>query len=333
MRALQIKGYGDIKANLFFGEIEKPIIKNNQVLVEVHSAGVNPIDYKIIEGLLKSIRKLNFPAPIGFDVSGVVVKKGPDVKNLNIGDEIYSRVSSDSPGTFAEFVAIDSDLVSLKPSNINFNEASSLPLVALTTIQSFEKANLKSGDKILIHAGSGGIGTFAIQYAKSKGAYVYTTTSTKNVAWVSKLGADRVIDYKRENYLDIVKEIDVVYDTLGGSYTHEAFEVIKKGGKVISIVGDVDKETAKELNLNPIIRCLLALKRRKITKQIKKKSAYYKLMLMEPNGSQLSNIKTLVESQLIKPVIDKEFSLSNSIEALLYQKSGRAKGKVIIKVK
>lgn len=333
MRALQIKGYGDIKANLAFGEIEKPIIKNNQVLVEVHSAGVNPIDYKIIEGLLKSIRKLNFPAPIGFDVSGVVVEKGPDVKNLNIGDEIYSRVSSDSPGTFAEFVAIDSDLVSLKPSNISFNEASSLPLVALTTIQSFEKVNLKSGDKILIHAGSGGIGTFAIQYAKSKGAYVYTTTSTKNVAWVSKLGADRVIDYKRENYLDIVKEIDVVYDTLGGNYTHEAFEVIKKGGKVISIVGDVDKETAKELNLNPIIRCLLALKRRKITKQIKTKSAYYKLMLMEPNGSQLSNIKTLVESQLIKPIIDKEFSLSNSIEALLYQKSGRAKGKVIIKVK
>ncbi|MCS5663986.1 MAG: NADP-dependent oxidoreductase [Flavobacteriales bacterium] len=333
MRALQIKGYGDIKASLAFGEIKKPVIKNNQVLVEVHSAGVNPIDYKITEGLLKSIQKLNFPAPIGFDVSGVVVEKGSDVKNLNIGDEIYSRVSSDSPGTFAEYVAIDGDLVSLKPSNVNFSEASGLPLVALTTIQSFEKANLKSGDKILIHAGSGGIGTFAIQYAKSMGAYVYTTTSTKNVAWVSELGADRVIDYKKENYLDVVNEIDVVYDTLGGNYTHDAFEVIKNGGKVISIAGEIDNETAKELNLNSIIRFLLALKRRKITKQIKKKSAYYKFLLMEPSGSQLTNIKTLVESQLIKPVLDKEFSFSKSIEALLYQKSGRAKGKVIIKVK
>ena len=192
MKALQITGYGDVKNNLVFSEVEKPTIKDNQVLIEIHSASVNPIDYKIIEGLLKQIRKLTFPCPIGFDVAGIVVERGSNVTNLKVGDEVYSRVPSKSPGTFAEYIAVDSDVVCLKPSNLNFSESASLPLVGLTTIQSFDKASLKSGNKVLIHAGSGGIGTFAIQYAKSKGAYVYTTTSTKNVEWVKELGADRV---------------------------------------------------------------------------------------------------------------------------------------------
>ena len=165
------------------------------------------------------------------------------------------------------------------------------------------------------------------------GAYVYTTTSTKNVEWVKELGADRIIDYKTENYLNIVNNIDIVYETLGGNYTIDAFKVIKNGGKVVSLIGDVDKETARELELNGVIRFVLALKRMKITKQIKHKSAYYKLILMNSNGTQLNEIKKLVEDKLIKPVIDKEFSFSRSIDALLYQKSGRAKGKIIIKIK
>lgn len=333
MKALQITGYGDVKNNLVFSEVEKPTVKDNQVLIEIHSASVNPIDYKIIEGILKQIRKLNFPFPIGFDVAGIVVERGSNVTNLKVGDEVYSRVPSESPGTFAEYIAVDSDVVCLKPSNLNFSESASLPLVGLTTIQSFDKASLKSGNKVLIHAGSGGIGTFAIQYAKSKGAYVYTTTSTKNVEWVKELGADRVIDYKTENYLNIVNNIDIVYETLGGNYTIDAFKVIKNGGKVVSLIGNVDKETARELELNRVFRFMLALKRMKITKQIKHKSAYYKLILMNSNGTQLNEIKKLVEDKLIKPVIDKEFSFSESIDALLYQKSGRAKGKIIIKIK
>jgi len=333
MKALQITGYGDAKNNLVFSEVEKPTIKDNQVLIEIHSASVNPIDYKIIEGLFKQIRKLTFPCPIGFDVAGIVLERGSNVTYLKVGDEVYSRVPSESPGTFAEYIAVDSDVVCLKPSNLNFSESASLPLVGLTTIQSFDKASLKSGNKVLIHAGSGGIGTFAIQYAKSKGAYVYTTTSTKNVEWVKELGADRVIDYKTENYLNIVNNIDIVYETLGGNYTIDAFKVIKNGGKVVSLVGDVDKETARELKLNGVFRFMLALKRMKITKQIKHKSAYYKLILMKSNGTQLNEIKKLIEDKLIKPVIDKEFSFSESIDALLYQKSGRAKGKIIIKIK
>ena len=263
----------------------------------------------------------------------MVKDKGANVNNLKVGDEVYARVPSELPGSFAEYIAVDSEVVCLKPSNLDFYDAASLPLVGLTTIQAFDRANLKSGDKVLIHAGSGGIGTFAIQYAKTKGAYVYTTTSTKNVPWVKELGADSVIDYKEENYLDIVKDIDIVYDTLGGNYTVEAFDVIKQGGKVVSIVGELDEESVKELNLNVLIRFILSLKRRKITKQIKKKSAYYKMVLMKPNGAQLMDIKQLAEAQLVKPVIDKTYAFSDAIKALLYQKSGRAKGKVILKIK
>lgn len=333
MKALQIKGYGNIEDNLEINDIDIPKIKANQVLIEVHSAGVNPVDYKTVEGALKKIQKITFPAPIGLDVSGIVIEKGSNVNHLNIGDEVFSRVPTKSAGTFAEFVAVESSAVCLKPSNLSFNESAVLPLVGLTSIQSLKKANIKNGDKILIHAGSGGIGTFAIQYAKSKGAYVYTTTSTKNVNWVKELGADKVIDYKKENYLDIVSDIDIVFDTLGGNYTVDAFQTIKKGGKVVSIAGELDSESAKELKLNGIIRFILAIKRRAITKQIKKKSAFYKFILMKPNGNQLNEIKKLAEAELIKPVIDKTFSLPNSIDALIYQKSGRAKGKVVIKVK
>jgi NADPH:quinone reductase-like Zn-dependent oxidoreductase len=186
---------------------------------------------------------------------------------------------------------------------------------------------------VLIHAGSGGIGTFAIQYAKAKGAFVYTTTSTKNVEWVKELGADRVIDYKKENYLDIAKDLDIVYDTLGGDYTVDAFKVIKKGGSVVSIAGDVDDSSAKKLGLNLIIRFFLAIKRWKITRAAKAKSAAYKFIMMEPNASQLEDIKALIENQSIKPVIDKEFLFSNAIDALLYQKNGHAKGKIVINMK
>ena len=333
MKILQIKGYGAIKSNLTFSEIEKPTISDNQVLIEVYAASINPIDYKIVEGALKQVRKLTFPTPIGFDVSGVVIKKGNNVNHLNVGDEIYSRVPSDSPGTFSEFIAINADVVCLKPSNLDFIESSSLPLVGLTTIQSFNKANLKSGDKVLIHAGSGGIGTFAIQYAKSKGAYVYTTTSTENVNWVKELGADRVIDYKTENYLDIVKDVNIVYDTLGGNYTEDAFKVIKDCGKVISIAGAIDDESAKELGLNGLIRFFLRLKSKKITKQANSKSAYYKFIFMTPNGNQLNDITSLVEAEKIKPIIDKIFPFSETIDALVYQKSGRTKGKIVVKMK
>ncbi|EAY31769.1 NADP-dependent oxidoreductase [Microscilla marina] len=332
MKALQLTQYGAIDKSIAFAEIAVPQPKSNQVLIKVHSAAINPIDYHLIEGSVKQVIKLDFPTTLGLDLSGTVTKVGTGVTNFAEGDEVYTRVPSESPGTFAEYIAVDSNVVAKKPHNIGFEASSSIPLVGLTTVQALAQAQIKSGDKILIHAGSGGVGSFAIQYAKTKGAYVYTTTSTKNVDWVKKLGADRVIDYTKENYLEIVKDADIVYDTLGDKYTEDAFQVIKQGGKVISIVGKIDDQTAKEFGLNSFIRFLLALKRRKITKLSRKKKAYYRMVIMQPNAQQLNEISTLVEKEAIKPVIDKVFSFDQAKEALLYQKSGRAKGKIILKV-
>ena len=236
-------------------------------------------------------------------------------------------------GTFAEFVAVNQNLISIKPKNTTFEEAASLPLVGLTAMQTLKRGKLKAGDKILIHAGSGGVGSFAIQYAKSKGGYVFTTTSTDNVEWVKALGADRVIDYKTEDYKTIVKDADVVLDTLGNQYTEDAFKVIKNGGKVITLVGPVDKETAKRMKLNKILQLFLAFKRRKITKLIKQKSAFYSLVFMRPNAKQLDEISELVESGKIKTIIDKVFPLTDALNALLYVKKGRTKGKVVVRVK
>ena len=226
MKALQIVKYGEIKDSLSVNEVKKPSPSAKDILIEVKAAALNPIDYKIVEGHLKDRVPLNLPCTIGFDVSGVVVEKGADVSNFEIGDEVYSRVPQEQMGTVAEFVAVNSDLVAKKPKNISFEEASGLPLTGLTALQALESVGIKENDRILIHAGSGGVGSFAVQYAKAKGAIVYTTTSTKNVGWVKALGADRVIDYKTEDYKEVANNLDIVFDTLGGDYTFDAFEII-----------------------------------------------------------------------------------------------------------
>ncbi len=331
MKAVQFTDYGKISTNITISEIDKPTITKDEVLIETYAAGVNPLDIKVVEGQLKSVTKFKLPATLGYDVSGIIVKKGDNVTNFNIGDEVFSKVNI--MGTFTEFVAVNKNLISLKPKNTTFKEAASLPLVGLTAIQALKRGKLKANDKILIHAGSGGVGAFAIQYAKTKGAYVYTTTSTDNVKWVKQLGADRVIDYKTEDYKSIVKNVDLVLDTLGNKYTEDAFKVIKTGGKVISLVGPVDKETANRMRLNIIIKLYLAWKRRKVTKQIKLKSAFYSLVFMRANAKQLNEIKALVESEKIKTTIDKVFELKDTLQALLYVKKGRTKGKVVIKTK
>jgi NADPH:quinone reductase-like Zn-dependent oxidoreductase len=324
MKALQIVKYGEIKESLSINEIEKPSVKSNDVLVEIKAASLNPIDYKLVEGHLKDMVPLNLPCTIGFDVSGVVVEKGTDVSNFEVGDRVYSRVPQEQMGTVSEYVAVNCDVVAKKPANISFEAAAGLPLTGLTAIQALERVGIKENDRVLIHAGSGGVGSLAIQYAKAKGAYVYTTTSTKNVDWVKALGADRVIDYKTEDYKKIANNLDIVFDTLGYNYTFEAFELIKEGGKVTSIVGPLDEETAKHMGM---INYKLP---EQLSKLISEKSAVYKLTWMQPNGEQLNAITVLVENGNMKPIVDKVYSFENSIEAYLYLAAGRAKGKVII---
>jgi len=324
MKGLQIEKYGEIKDSIFINEIEKPTLKSNDILVEVKAASLNPIDYKMVEGKLEDMISLDFPSTIGFDVSGVVVEKSTGANNFEIGDEVYSRVPQEQMGTVAEFVSINCNLVAKKPKNISFEEAAGLPLAGLTAIQALEQVGIKENDKVLIHAGSGGVGSFAIQYAKAKGAFVYTTTSSKNVEWVEKLGADRVIDYTTEDYKEVAQNLDVVFDTLGNDYTLDAFEIIKEGGKVSTIVGPPDEETAKHMGIQDYRLP------EKLSKIIKEKSAIYKLTWMQPNAKQLNTISRMVEGGAIKPIIDVIYSFEDGIDAYLYLATGRAKGKVIV---
>jgi NADPH:quinone reductase-like Zn-dependent oxidoreductase len=326
MKALQLIKYGEIKDSLAFNDVSKPTIQANDVLIEVKAAAINPIDKSIILGNLQGLLPIPIPSALAYDVSGIVVATGDQVSNFEIGDLVYSRVPQEQMGTIAEFVAVTSAAVSKKPGNNSFEEAASIPLAGLTALQSLEYAGIKENDKVLIHAGSGGVGSFAIQYAKTKGAYVYTTTSTHNVQWVKALGADRVIDYKTEDYTSIVKDADIVFDTLGQNYTAEAFEVVKQGGKVVSVVGPLDEDSAKmfgmaDYKLPEEIATLSSVK-----------EASYKFIFMHPNGAHLEAIKSLMEDEKIKPIIDTIYPFSESIEAFSHLASGRAKGKIVIKI-
>jgi len=324
MKALQIINYGDLKEGLSFKETEKPTIKATDILIETKAAGLNPIDYKMAQGHLKDMIPLTLPNTIGFDLSGIIIDKGAEVTQFEIGDSVYARVPQNQMGTVAEYVAVDSSVVSKKPENISFDEAASLPLIGLTSIQALERVGIKENDRILIHAGSGGVGSFAIQYAKFKGAFVYTTTSTKNVNWVKALGADRVIDYKKEDYKSIASDLDIVFDTLGGDYTLEAFHLIKKGGRVTSIASIPDEETAAMMGMEGYKLP------ENFSQLIAEKSATYKLIWMQPNGEQLDLISEMVKSLKIKPVLDTVYSFADSIEAYLHLATGRAAGKIII---
>jgi NADPH:quinone reductase-like Zn-dependent oxidoreductase len=234
----------------------------------------------------------------------------------------------------AEYVVSNIEDTALMPSNLNFDESASIPVVGLTTYQAFvDIAKLSKGESILIHAGSGGVGTFAIQLAKHLGAKVTTTTSTKNISFVKSLGADKVIDYTSQNYLDEGAVFDVVYDTLGSNYTLDSFKVLKNGGRVVSIAGTVDSITAEQFGLNRFIRMILSFQARKVTKTAAKMNAMYRFLFMSPNGDQLEELAKLYESGSIKPLIDKVYNFDEGVQALEYLAKGRAKGKVIVKIR
>lgn len=324
MKAVHITGYGEFEKNLEFKDVEKPEISEKEILIAVKAVSLNPIDYKIVKGNLKELLQLDLPTGIGYDVSGEVVETGSAVKDFKEGDAVFGRVPQEYMGTLAEFVKVDPSVMAHKPENVTFEKAASLPLVGLTAIQSLEKVNLKEGDRILIHAGSGGVGSFAIQYAKEKGAIVYTTTSSSNLDWVKALGADRVIDYKNEDYKQVANDLDIVFDTLGDDYTFEAFGIIKEGGKVTSIAGPPDEESASQMGI-PDYELPRKLKDLK-----KQKSADYKFTWMQPDAGQLKEIKTMIEERSIRSVVDLIYSYEDSIKAFEYLAKGHAQGKVII---
>ena len=333
MKAFIVKHYGK-KEKLHLTEIAEPIVKDNDVLVQVHSAGVNLLDSKIRDGEFKLILPYKAPFTLGHDVAGIVTKVGSKVSNFKVGDEVYARPADYRIGTFAEFISINEEDVAIKPKSLTMEEAASIPLVGLTAWQALvEKANLQKGQKVFIQAGSGGVGTFAIQLAKYLGATVATTASAANFDLVKGLGADIVIDYKKEDFETRLSDYDVVLNSQDTKTLEKSLKILKPGGKVISISGPPDPDFAKEFGLSWMLKVILSLLSSGVRNKAKKQRVNYSFLFMKANGNQLSRIASLVDAGIIRPVMDKVFSFEETNEALTYIETGRAKGKVVIKLK
>jgi len=333
MRAFVLDGYGAIADHVRLADLADPVAGPDDVLIDIHAASLNPIDFKLVRGDLKRVSKYTLPRPFGFDASGIVLSAGARVTGFKPGDAVYARASRETIGTFAEKIALQEKFVALKPAAISHLEAAALPLVGLTTLQGFGRVGARAGQRILIHAGAGGIGSFAIQYAKHLGLHVTTTTSSKNADFVKALGADRVIAYDRENYLDAGGGYDIVYDTLGGAFTVDAFKLVKQGGAVISLSGPPDRDFARREGAGWLVRVAVWLMSRKVYAASAESGASYCWFFTEPDGDQLREIAGLVDSGAIKPVIDREFAFDQLPAALSYLEAGRARGKVVLRVK
>lgn len=306
----------------------------HDVLVAIRAASLNPIDSKIKAGKLKLLLKYEMPLILGNDFSGVVVEVGAKVNHFKPGDEVYGRPRKNKIGTLAEYIAVDQDDISLKPTNLSFEEAASIPLVGLTTFQAFHDIfRLQNGQKILIHAGSGGVGTFAIQLAKGMGAYVATTVSDKGYDLVQSLGADQIINYKKESFEQLLTGYDAVFDTLGGDVLEKSFHVLKPKGKIVSISGVPNARFGKEAYLGWWKTALLSIVSRKLAALEKKTQTSYHFLFMKPSGAQLQKIKELLEEGRIIPVVDRVFEFAEAPQALEYLEGGRAKGKVVVAIK
>jgi NADPH:quinone reductase-like Zn-dependent oxidoreductase len=332
MKALILKRYGGA-GGLEFADVSKPLIKPNEILVKVHAAGLNPIDNTIPKGQFKPILKFQLPATMGSDVAGVVVETGSGVTRFKVGDAVFGSTFDLGSGTFAEFAAVPEHAAALKPANLDFVEAASIPMVALTSWQALaERAQIKRGQKVFIPAGAGGIGTFAIQLAKHLGATVGTTTSTGNVEFVRSLGADEVIDYKTQNFEEVLRNYDAVLGTIRGDELEKATQIVKAGSKVVSLVGPPDAPFARTRGMNFLMKFVFSLLSRKIIGLAKKRGASYCFLFVRPDGRQLAKIGELLETARIRPVIDKVFPFVQAKEALAYLEQGRAKGKVVVQM-
>lgn len=333
MKALFVDRYGR-KSGLPLGEMPSPELREDEVLVEVHAAGVNLLDSKIRNGEFKMILPYRPPFILGHDVAGVVVRVGARVRQFNPGDEVYARPDDFRIGAFAEYIAVKEDSLAIKPSALTMEETASIPLVGLTAWQALiERAHLKQGQKVFIQAGSGGVGTFAIQLAKHLGATVATTTSTANVELVKSLGADVIIDYKKDDFEIILRDYDVVLNSQDAKTLAKSLRVLKSGGKLISISGPPDPAFGEEIKAPWFVRVIMRLLSFGIRREARRRNVSFSFVFMKASGMQLREIARLIDSGVIRPVVDRVFPFESTNDAMAYVESGRAKGKVVIKVR
>lgn len=328
MKAFIVSKY---KQALDLTEVPEPTVGDHDVLVKVQAAGLNQLDEKIRLGEFKLILPYKAPFRLGHDVAGTVISVGAKVGNFSVGDEVYARPRDGRIGTFAERIAIDQDDVALKPTSITLEEAGSLPLVALTAWQALvERGQLKAGQKVLIHAGTGGVGSIAIQLAKHLGATVATTVSGPNAALAKELGADTVIDYRTQDFSQLLSDFDLVLDSQGGTNLEKSLRVLKSGGKAIGISGPPDPAFARSARLNPLVRLVIAALSSNVRRQAKKRGVSYEFMFMNANGQQLRTLADLIDAGAIRPVVGKTVPFEALPKALSSLGKGGLQGKAVL---
>jgi alcohol dehydrogenase len=333
VKAFILDRYGKQVA-LRLAETADPEVRENDVLVEVHAAGVNLLDSKLRSGEFKLILPYRPPFVLGHDVAGVVVRVGSRVTRFKAGDAVYARPADHHIGAFAELIAVREADLALKPKNLTMEEAASIPLVGLTAWQALvERGQLKRGQKVFIQAGSGGVGTLAIQLAKSLGATVATTTSTANVDWVRSLGADIVVDYKREDFEAKLSGYDLVLHSQDAQALAKSLRVLRAGGQLVSISGPPDPAFAREIGAPWFVKLFVQLSSFGARRKAKRLNTRFSFLFMSANGEQLERLTALIEAGQIRPVVDKVFPFQSTNEALTYVETGRAKGKVVVKLK
>jgi NADPH:quinone reductase-like Zn-dependent oxidoreductase len=333
MKAFVVDRYSK-KEPMRFGEMPEPELRDDDVLIEVHAAGLNQLDSKIKSGEFKLILPYRMPLVLGHDVAGIVTRVGSRARQFKVGDGVYSRPPDHRIGTFAELIAVNEHDVALKPKNITMEEAASIPLVGLTVWQALvERAQLKKGQQVLIQAGSGGVGTLAIQLAKHLGATVATTTSRANIDLVKSLGADVVIDYKKDDFAKVLQNYDVVLHSQDAAALEKSLRVLKPGGTLISLSGPPDPAFAKGIGAPWFVSAIVRLLSSGVRKKARRRDLTYSFLFMRADGRQLREITRLVEAGAMKPVIDRVFPFESTNEALAFVEAGRAKGKVVVKIK
>ncbi len=311
MKVAQFTTYGGPEV-IEIQDVPNPTPAKNQVLIQVYAATINPFDYKVRRGDMKVMMPLKLPLTLGGNLSGVVTEVGTDVANFKVGDEVFgqSYAFGGGSGAIAEYAVSNIDTIAIKPKKVNHIEAGSLPLVGSSAIQALEQhINLQKNQKILIHGGAGGIGGIAIQLAKHLGLYVATTVGSKDVEFVKSLGADKVIDFKTQDFSTMLKDYDAVYDTVGGETTEKSFKVLKSGGILVSMLGEPSKDLAKQFGVTVIGQNT------------------------QTNAKNLSRLAELVDQGAIKPIVDKVFPLDQAKQAFEYTETGHPRGKVVIRIK
>jgi len=330
MKAFVVEKYGKDGARA--AQVPEPTVGDRDVLVRVSAAGINPLDKMVRDGEFKQLLKYRLPFVLGHDLAGVVTQVGSAVQEFEVGDEVYARPRDLRIGGFAEFVAIDVDDVAPKPASLSLDEAAAVPLVALAAWQILvDRARVKPGQKVLIHAGAGGLGSTVVQLAKHLGATVATTTGTDTEKLVRSLGADIVVDYTKEDFSQVLSGYDLVLDSLGGANLEKSLTVLKPGGLAIGVVGPPDAGFAKQLGAPSFMGVVMNALSRKVRKRAKALGVRYQFFFMEANGSQLRELGALYDSGRLRPVIDRTFPFDRTLEAMAYVEQGRTTaGKVVV---